>query len=170
MKTRKSVCYPAAGSPVGIPVSQPLPTPSRRLRRGVTLLELLVVLAILGVSTVVALPVLRAPAADAEPSSQDALVRSARRLAVSRGEPVRLRLATDGVWAIVGARDGTTLRVGRIDAASPTTGVPTDTRLDLRIDAMGSCVPVRIAARAFDPARCAVVDPVVQPLGPERSR
>lgn len=117
------------------------------------------VLAILGVSTIVALPVLRAPAGEAEPSAQEGLVLSARRLAVSRGESVRLRLATDGVWAIVGARDGVVLRVGRIDGPAASGGAIAETALDLQIDAMGGCIPVRIAAIAFDPARCTVTAP-----------
>lgn len=109
-------------------VRAPLPHP----RAGLTLLELLVVLAILAITTAVVPLAWRTPRAS-EGSALDALTRNARRDAIRRGEELRLRVDADGAW-VLAARDGTEiLETGRI--ASPTAA------LSLRVDALGTCRP-----------------------------
>ena len=141
------------------PPSQSLP-----VRRGVTLLELLVVLVLMGLAAAVVAPTLvrsGPPRLDDETDGDaardaGALVANARRTAIRRGEPLRLRLASDGVWALVSFRDGGVISTGR-------TGVDSSEAraLDLRIDAMGGCIPsgaydvrLQAAERAFDPLVC----------------
>ncbi len=102
-------------------------------RGGVTLLELLVVLALLAISAAVVLPALRPPAITPV-AAEDALVTATRRTAIARGELVRLRLEGDGTWGVVGARTGVVIDTGRISAHPRT--------LDITVDARGSCAPV----------------------------
>ena len=137
------------------PSFPPLP-----VRRGVTLLELLVVLVLMGIAAVVVAPALSRPVLPPASGGTDAvaeLVASARRAAIRRGEPVRLRLAPDGVWALVADRNGAVIASGRVPA-----GRPDDAEtVDVRIDAMGSCTPagalnarLQRTERAFDPLAC----------------
>jgi hypothetical protein len=66
-------------------------------------------------------------------SALDALIQTARRDAIRRGEELRLRVDADGAW-VLAARDGTAiLETGRI--ASPSSAV------SLRVDALGTCRP-----------------------------
>jgi prepilin-type N-terminal cleavage/methylation domain-containing protein len=101
-------------------------------RAGLTLLELLVVLVILAITTTVVPLVWRAPRAAAG-SALDRLTQSARRDAIRRGEELRLRVDADGVW-VLGARNGAAiLDTGRI--------APPVATVSLRIDALGTCRP-----------------------------
>ena len=106
------------------------------VRRGVTLLELLIVLVLMGMAASVVAPVLVQRPLQAEPGEAE-LITDARRTAVRRGEPVRLRLSADGVWALVALRDGQAIRSGRLDSAE----IRESSEVDLRIDAMGTCTP-----------------------------
>ncbi|MEO7363088.1 MAG: prepilin-type N-terminal cleavage/methylation domain-containing protein [Gemmatimonadaceae bacterium] len=140
------------------------------MRRGVTLLELLVVLVLMAIASALVLPAVRFPRADTlegdptTPSSTsplraliqspevDGVLTQARRLAIKRGEPVRLRVATDGVWAIVSANTGESLESGRV--AEKLSWQP-----DLTIDAVGTCmlepmVVPRANAVAWDALAC----------------
>ncbi|HYW32631.1 MAG TPA: prepilin-type N-terminal cleavage/methylation domain-containing protein [Gemmatimonas sp.] len=118
-----------------------LSTPPIFVRRGVTLLELLVVLVLMAVASAVVLPLLDVRPNRSESgllatdlSAVDALVAKARRAAIQRGAPVRLRVAADGLWAMANQLDGELLSSGRLpDAAHQP--------VDLHIDAMGSCLP-----------------------------
>lgn len=106
-------------------------------RAGLTLLELLVVLAILAITTAVVPLAWRSPRAP-DGSALDGLTQSARREAIRRGEELRLRVDVDGTW-VLAARDGTDiLETGRI--AIETATVPT-TAVSLRVDALGTCRP-----------------------------
>lgn len=132
----------------------------RAARRGVTLLELLVVLVLMAIVASLVLPNLRLPDAatvmhDGTPparSAVDGVVSDARRLAIRRGEPVRLQVARDGVWAAVSVHTGSTIQDGRITGAL-------SWRPDMTIDALGVCtlapaaVP-RAGARAWDALAC----------------
>ncbi|GEM_PF-2125820 len=120
------------------------------LRPGVTLLELLVVLVLMAISAVLVLPALTAKSAyselpdDAEASTGqrpyvaadpavDLVLTTTRRLAVRQGEPLRVRVAPDGVWAILPLKGG--LPVGDGRASLPLTWLP-----DVVVDALGTCV------------------------------
>ncbi len=119
-------------------------------RAGVTLLELLVVLVLIGISGALVVPALRfsrtslTTDANESPTAQrksgllptpeiDGVLSNARRLALTRGEPVRLRVASDGVWAIAPLKGGETIQTGRVTE-------PLSWQPDLTIDAIGTCV------------------------------
>lgn len=132
----------------------PQPCP-QRVRRGVTLLELLVVLTLMGAAAALVAPALgRWPSSG--PSGSEAavaaVITSARRQAIRRAEPLRVRVAADGVWALVSQRDGTVIDSGRValtdDATSPT--------MDVLIDALGTCMPPagRVGDAALDVLTC----------------
>lgn len=150
------------------------------LPRGATLLELLVVLVLMAIASSLVFPAFRNPVAlptaddssdDIEASGQkshygdavgavavmrtpdvDVIITTARRHALARGEPVRLRAASDGVWAIVSANSGAAIATGRLES-------PPSWPADLTVDAMGSCaLSVQVAplagATAWDALRC----------------
>lgn len=144
------------------------------MRHGVTLLELLVVLVLMAIASALVLPAIRFPrsvaslqgddderdvaSASAKPfglmssPEVDEVLTQARRLAIKRGEPVRLRVATDGVWAIVSANNGEELESGRVAEAL-------SWQPDITVDAMGTCmlqssVVPRARAAAWDALAC----------------
>lgn len=152
-----------------IPSIPPIP-----VRRGVTLLELLVVLVLMTVAAAVVLPALGVRVAPSESGfatdrARDAVIARARRLAVERGAPVQLRVAPDGLWALANLLDGNVLASGRLAEESqsampnPAPNVVSDP-VDLFIDAMGSCLPagdagvnavqVDTRSRSFDALTC----------------
>jgi len=101
-------------------------------RAGLTLLELLVVLAIVAITTAV-VPLAWRPSRVTSGSALGALIQTARRDAIRRGEELRLRVDADGAW-VLAARDGAEIvETGRI--ASPSAAV------SLRVDALGTCRP-----------------------------
>ncbi len=101
-------------------------------RAGLTLLELLVVLAIVAITTAV-VPLAWRPSRVTSGSALGALIQTARRDAIRRGEELRLRVDADGAW-VMAARDGAEIvETGRI--ASPSAAV------SLRVDALGTCRP-----------------------------
>lgn len=162
-KGATAIRYPGVRMAVGteVTISDPLPQRSFararsqgafRKRAGVTLLELLVVLVVVTVSAAIVLPALRPPAASPTDAS-DALVAATRRTAIARGEPVRLRLDADGTWGVIGARTGTVIDTGRVEAHPRA--------LDITVDPRGTCTPVGVQSTAgsaggmsFDPLAC----------------
>lgn len=73
------------------------------LRRGFTLVEILVVLILMGIMTGLVLPSIITPRESDDPASQmRELIRSASAAAVKRGEVVQLSLASTGEWELVG--------------------------------------------------------------------
>jgi prepilin-type N-terminal cleavage/methylation domain-containing protein len=125
---------------------QRLPPPRRR-RAAFTLLELLVVLVLLGLSAAFVLPTLRLP----EPSTGAVSpVERARAVAVRRGESVRLVQNAEGAWSV----RATTDTLGVILLAGTGGAGPAQS---LVISAIGACLPDGAAAgvQAWDPVRCA---------------
>ena len=129
----------------------------RSVRRGVTLLELLVVLILLAVTAAVVLPTFMPPSTTADADPTATVVASARRVAIRRGEPLRLRIANDGVWALVTLHDGVAVDAGRLTVKQFADDAPTvSTGLVLTIDALGSCQPDHgsAAGATYDPLTC----------------
>ena len=128
-----------------------LPSPSTA-PRGVTLLELLIVLTVMGVMSVLVLPafVKRAPERGA---AAEAILASARRTAIRRAEPLRVRFARDGAWLVTALRDNSVVDSGHVKDSLPTT--------ELLLDALGGCVPASHTAplTTFDPLTCAYARP-----------
>lgn len=117
------------------------------MHRGVTLLELLIVLTLMGVTATLVVPVFNQRGPQQEEASV-ALVTAARRTAVRRSEPLRIRLSPSGGWTVRAIRTGVIVDSGHVDDALPDT--------DLLIGALGECVPAGTAERfaAFDPLTC----------------
>ena len=101
-------------------------------RAGLTLLELLVVLAIVAITTAV-VPLAWRPSRVASGSALGALIQTARRDAIRRGEELRLRVDPDGAWVLAAREGAEIIETGRI--ASPSAAV------SLRVDALGTCRP-----------------------------
>lgn len=101
-------------------------------RAGLTLLELLVVLAIVAITTAV-VPLAWRPSRVTSGSALGALIQTARRDAIRRGEELRLRVDPDGAWVLAAREGAEIIETGRI--ASPSAAV------SLRVDALGTCRP-----------------------------
>jgi prepilin-type N-terminal cleavage/methylation domain-containing protein len=113
---------------------------SRARRAGVTLVELLVVLMVVGVATTVVVPVLR-PAGPAIDASIDPVT-------VQRGEALQLTMQSTGAWQVVRSSDPDEVVAQGIGADS--------SAAVLAMLPSGSCVPVTIAVTrgSWDPVQC----------------
>ena len=122
-------------------------------RAGLTLLELLVVLAIVAITTAV-VPLAWRPSRVTSGSALGALIQTARRDAIRRGEELRLRVDPDGAWVLAAREGAEIIETGRI--ASPSAAV------SLRVDALGTCRPgadlapagVAVPGASFDMLGC----------------
>jgi len=116
-------------------VSQRAPGPrSGRSRRGVTLLELIVVLALLGLVFAIAAPAFIVPI-PVRASDLGAALATARRAAILRGEPVTLAIDAAGAWRVDGDASPAALPI-----AAGTTAASTG-RMRVRISPLGTCIP-----------------------------
>lgn len=120
-----------------------------------TLIELLVVLVLMALSAAVVFPAvsnaritpysfaLERIAAESQSlvadETLDPIFTRVRKIAINRGEPVRLRVAADGAYAVVSIETGTALADGRIEG---------DLRWlpDVTVNAMGTCTITRASA------------------------
>ncbi len=113
-------------------------------RRGVTLLELIVVLALLGLVLAVVAPAFIVPAT-ASTSDLASSLATARRAAVLRGEPVTLTVDDAGAWRVDGDASPTAPAIATGRLAS-TVG-----RRRIRVSPLGTCVPEPVdGARVAD--------------------
>lgn len=132
----------------------PQPCP-QRVRRGVTLLELLVVLTLMGAAAALVAPAIGlwpSAGASSPEAAVNAVLTSARRQAIRRAEPLRVRVAADGVWALVSQRDGLVIDSGRVTRND----VEPSATIDVLIDALGSCMPPagQVSDAALDALTC----------------
>jgi prepilin-type N-terminal cleavage/methylation domain-containing protein len=126
-------------------------------RRGVTLIEMLVVIILIALAAGLAIPALRAGAQ--APPSLAGLIPAARDAAARRGETVRLRVGETGDWRLTGDGSGDSIAAGRV---APFAGVP----LTLVVGPLGTCQlepeagsrPDR-PAPALDPLTCEARSP-----------
>jgi prepilin-type N-terminal cleavage/methylation domain-containing protein len=129
----------------------------RHPRPGFTLIEMLVVLALMGLAAALVLPALRVPGAHA--SGLQTILTSARAAAANRGELIYVVLEPTGAWHMEGggsSLEGELTR-GRVD---PLATVP----LTLIVSPVGSCAfDVRSAAAGaaipLDPLTCELISP-----------
>lgn len=86
-------------------------------RRGVTLLEIIIVITLMGIVSALALPRIRVADAGARLRSAGEIVAShattARRAALARSAPTLLRVQADSVWVTMEREDGTSVVVAR---------------------------------------------------------
>lgn len=103
-------------------------------RRGVTLLELIVVLALMGLVLAIAAPAFITPRSNASGGLTD-VVATARRAAILRAEPVTLAIDSNGTWEIDGdaTPNAPPIATGKIAASIGA--------LRVRVSPMGTCVP-----------------------------
>jgi Tfp pilus assembly protein FimT len=124
------------------------------MRHGVTLLELIIIVVVLGVMLAVAAPSLMPPAQQRD-SQLAAVIATARRAALVRGEPVTVSFDAGGRWRLeVDASPSATL-IARGNL------VPPIGRLRVRISSAGTCV-----AEAIDELIAPVMDAVGCAAGP----
>jgi prepilin-type N-terminal cleavage/methylation domain-containing protein len=107
-------------------------------RAGVTLLELMVVIAMLGLLLAIAAPAFIVPNARGTDDLHSVLA-AARRAAVLRAEPVTLSIDDAGSWTL--GRDGAPSE----PAIAAGTLRDTPGRVTVRISPLGSCVPELIS-------------------------
>lgn len=122
-----------------------------RSHPGVTLLELLVALAVVGAGATLVAPLLRLPT---RAERGDDVVARTRALALRRAEAMTLVVGADGAWRIGPTRadGGEPLASGRLEAAR-TDSLPGE----LVVTPLGHCLAFarRAAGGAWDPVRCA---------------
>lgn len=123
---------------------------SRRARMGVTLLELLVVVALLGVVAAFALPTL-IPLAPHGATLPDA-IRTARSAAIARAQLLTLAVSADGAWEVRPwpAYDAPPIASGSL-RSPPTAAVR------LQLTPLGACIaatPLPDELRGWDAAGC----------------
>ncbi len=121
-----------------------------------TLLELLIVLVLMTAAAALALPAFGARPAESA-SAHARVIATARRTAIRRAEPLRIRLFADGAWSIRSQRDGALVDSGRAGENLPAS--------EVLVDPLGSCIPVGPSAAAvtFDPLSCLTVSGGVTP-------
>ncbi|WP_145979029.1 type II secretion system protein [Gemmatimonas phototrophica] len=141
--------------PLLLHASRSRPLPPLRLRVGLTLMEVLVVLVILGIAGALLLSrqVTQSGTRRAESASDmKAVVDSARRLAVQRQQSLRVRVYNDGLWSVVAPDLTDPIAAGNITAPPAP--------LDLTVDARGTCrpspgwIPSEEHRAAFDAGKC----------------
>lgn len=149
----------------GIRVAAPVKVAVACRRTGFTLLELVVVLAIMGLGMAVVAPslVLRAPSPE---EALQRVVADARRVATRRAQTVTLDIEANGIWQVAGSeRDAPeVLLTGELDE-------PLSHGIHLRITPLGLCLSEARGADSgerqtgsgpaisFDPLSCSLRKP-----------
>jgi prepilin-type N-terminal cleavage/methylation domain-containing protein len=119
-------------------------------RRGVTLVELVVALALVGTVLALVLPALSAPAS--RRGRLDAVLRAARGSAIARSQTLTLAVAPSGGWRVRALPPADTLPIldGVLDA-------PPSAGYELQLSPLGACFPARALPAEFggwDAAAC----------------
>jgi len=124
-------------------------TSRRRLRRGVTLLELIVVVVLLGLLLGVAAPAFVIPT-EKEESGRSIVLTTARRAAILRAEPVTLVVDQNGDWRLdsPATAGASPIATGRLDRSAG--------GLRVQVSPLGTCVATEGAAslRSWNATQC----------------
>jgi prepilin-type N-terminal cleavage/methylation domain-containing protein len=127
---------------------------SRTNRAGLTLIEVLIVIAILAIIVAIVYPNLFPPETTSKATTEASLIEQAKALALSRAEPMRLSVERDGAWQIASEATPTSvIATGRLPEA------PADA-FALRVTELGACLPVegdrQVEGRVVDAVSCTV--------------
>ena len=135
------------------------------MRRGFTLIEMLVVLVLIGVLAGLVGPALLPAKDEPDPNALAPVIDAAREAAVRRSETVYLRIEASGAWRIDGGAslEEGPLASGRIDDARLADG----TGATLVVSPFGSCAFDVRSARA---ARTLPLDPLTCELRSDAAR
>ena len=119
-------------------------------RRGLTLLELMVALALLGLMLALVTPLFRRPTR--RDGRLDAVLRAARATAISRSETMALRVRADGQWSVraLPPDDALLLLSGTLDSQP-------SLAFQLQLTPLGACLPTSSLPAEFagwDAAGC----------------
>ncbi len=123
----------------------------RRGVAGLTLIEMLVVLVLLGLALGLVAPSLLSPRHEAEENAVQRIIDAARRTAVRRAEAVTLAFQLDGRWVLEGGSTTDTLRLLAGSVAWPHAFAAR-----LHISPLGACM----LDAATDSEHSLIVDPV----------
>jgi prepilin-type N-terminal cleavage/methylation domain-containing protein len=124
--------------------------PSRILppRAGLTLIEVMIVIAILAIAASIVYPLLFATRQPPAVADETMLVEQARSLAIARAEPMRLEVARDGTWQIVSpATPNVPVASGQLAEA------PAGAYM-IQISALGACLPAHGEGPPLDAVSC----------------
>ena len=107
--------------------------PHGLVRRGVTLLELIIVIALLGLILGIAAPAFIVPSPKRQ-SELATVIATAKRAAILRGEPVTLAFVDGGAWQIDGDATPTAASIasGKLDSSVGS--------LRIHVSPMGTCI------------------------------
>lgn len=126
--------------------------------RGFTLLEVVVVLVLIGLTTTLVAPALLSPS-DEPSASLQGVIRHAQHLSLRRGETLVLEVSTERRWTVLGsAVAGDVVDTGALEGDAPRG------RVELWVNPVGSCGgPLELAASDWMPP----LDPLTCTLGRE---
>lgn len=136
-----------------IPVSTQRTRPTTRSgkRRGVTLLELVVALTLLGVVAALVVPALATPAG--RRGAFDDVLRAARGVAIARAQSLTLDVGRDGAWLLRPGTAGDTTHLG-----SGALEQEPSVSFQLQLTPLGACLPASALPAEYggwDAAACA---------------
>ncbi|MGQ0643111.1 MAG: prepilin-type N-terminal cleavage/methylation domain-containing protein [Gemmatimonadaceae bacterium] len=127
---------------------------ARTNRYGLTLVEVMIVIAILAIVAAIVYPNVFPPKAAPGATTESALVDQAKALAVARAEPMRLNVERDGAWDIAPeSTPSSVLASGRLAEAPPAA-------FALRVTELGACLPAqgerRVEGPVIDAVSCTI--------------
>jgi prepilin-type N-terminal cleavage/methylation domain-containing protein len=118
------------------------------LRAGLTLIELMIVVALLAIAASIVYPLFFAKAPPATAADEATLIEEARKLAIARAEPMRLEVARDGGWQIVSPA------TPNVTVASGTLAEAPSGEYVIRFSALGTCLPAAGEGPPLDAVSC----------------
>lgn len=129
-------------------------TTLRSQRRGVTLLELIVALALVALMAALVAPAMIAPTRRTSDVAE--VIRSARSAAIARAQPLVLRVSEEGAWSLrpLPPHDNDPVAEGRVTTA--------DGAFALQLSPLGACLPLASlppSLGAWDVASCTPARP-----------
>lgn len=117
-------------------------------RTGITLVELLIVVAILAIVLSIVYPQLFGPSAPPATADEATLVEQAKNLAIQRAEPLRLEVERDGSWRIVSPA------TPQVPVASGTLAEAPASEYVILFNSLGACLPGAGEGPPLDAVSC----------------